>query len=518
MYCDYDLTSNSTLSALSREVLLKRKSSLDFTLLKLSESKEYIEKIEKFKTIFHSANKIGLFSDYDCDGLMSAEAFKFTMHKLNRPYEVYIPNRNEKYGLSEVGIQHLHNLGCDVLMTADCGINDVEEIDYAKSLGLTVVVTDHHIQDYELENNADLIFDPTEKEFNSLSGCCVLCLVLSELGIDIHEYVQYIGMTCVSDCMPMIGYSRYFVREMFKNPAALTQQNDKSQTADLVKIACHGSERLSLNELGWKIVPKINAISRMNCIPELNKILTNDVQESSVYLEDLNRQRKSELAKLMLDYEYVDCGTIGVCLVDATVKVGLFGLLASRLVSKHKKPILVGSIDSQRFFKGSGRSDGTLDLHEYLKRCRLGKKFMFGGHQDALGFKTRRSLEWVVERLKRTPSKGCEIERQTEIIDFEVYIDELEEVFKLDKLFFELFPFGAEFQYITFRVHGIQNVEFKKQSSWIWYWSAAYKNIEFRIDDLSLYEIEINKNEYLDLYLFDIENKKKKIFVSKSFV
>ena len=345
---------------------------------------------------------IGVFTDYDVDGVCSAALIhRFLVGVGCEPPVIFIPDRtSDGYGLNMRGIDELHARGVTLMLTADCGITALEEVDYAKSLGMDVIVTDHHEVD-ELVPDACSVINPKQSDClffgEDLCGAGVvfhlivaLRALLRERGVEslpnLKEELDIVAMATVADAVALSGLNRVLVKE------GLTVLNSTLRVglSALVKVAGIRKELIS-RDLGYILGPRINAAGRIADARKAFDLLTTD-DEAQAYLlaqelDNLNRKRQIQeqrVLELALQQLKDSPPPANVSIVWGNDwHIGVLGIVASRLVSLFSRPALVISV-MDGIGIGSGRSMPGIDLHNALAQASSLLK-TFGGHKMAVG-------------------------------------------------------------------------------------------------------------------------------------
>ena len=343
--------------------------------------------------------KIAVFGDYDVDGITATVIL--VDYLLSRGGDVvhYIPRRIEDgYGLGRDAILSLHGQGVRLLVTVDCGITGVEEVAYANSLGMDVVVTDHHECKEELPP-ACAVVDPHRPDcgypFKHLAGCGVaLKLVLALGGPDREEalfsrYCTLAAVGTVADVMQMTGENRTIV----SRGLATLDRSDFIGLHALLKEAGLAGREISSVQIGFVLAPRINAAGRMGAADmAADLLLCQDpvqAEELAKALCALNRERQSveqtiySQAEEMIE-QMPEEDRRALVLASETWHQGVVGIVASRLSEKYSRPSFMIHLNGA-VGKGSCRSWGGFNLFAALESCSdllLG----FGGHELAAGF------------------------------------------------------------------------------------------------------------------------------------
>ena len=355
--------------------------------------------VARIQSAIDSGEKIAIFGDYDVDGITATCILVDYLKNRGANVMHYIPRRVEDgYGLSHDAIEGLRRSGATLLVTVDCGITGVEEVEFARSLGMDTVVTDHHECKEQLPD-AVAVVDPRRADcpypFKHLAGCGVaLKLVLALGGVDREEalfarYCTLAAIGTVADVMPMWGENRTIV----SRGLASLERSDFIGLHALLKEAGLAGRDISSVQIGFVLAPRINAAGRMGAADMAAELLlcqdSLKAQEMAKALCALNRERQSveqeiySQAEQMIE-ELPEAQRHALVLSSEQWHQGVVGIVASRLSEKYARPSFMVHI-SGGVGKGSCRSWGGFNLFAALEHCSdllLG----FGGHELAAGF------------------------------------------------------------------------------------------------------------------------------------
>ena len=358
--------------------------------------------------------KICIYGDYDVDGITSTAIFVKYLMSLDVDLDWYIPEReNDGYGLSIPAIKKLVDKNVELIITVDCGITGIEEVEYGKSIGLDIVITDHHNPDSFIPK-ADAIVNPKRSDDNSgldyLAGVGVAFLTLTALNrylrdnfpefsekiknINLLNYLDFVALGTVCDTMPLVRLNRAFVSTGLK-VINLRQNLGLSILMDLISIKTPNSY-----SLGFGIGPRLNAAGRLeSAIPALELLLSDDeiiANDLAIKLNDLNQERvgiqnniliqaqdKAENIKERYKYSLFISGD--------NWHGGVMGIIAGRLKDKYSMPVCVGTC-KDGVINGSGRSIFGVDLGKIIyDALSVGILTDGGGHSMAAGFSLKES-------------------------------------------------------------------------------------------------------------------------------
>ena len=382
---------NGTIKDLNNPHLLK---DVDYlcTILK--------EKIE-------SGKKIRIIGDYDIDGVMATYILYKGLKRVGAHVSTMIPDRmKDGYGVNEHLIEQAYSDGIDTIITCDNGIAAISEIAYAKKLGMTVLVTDHHEIPYEeangekqfLRSEADVIVNPKQEDcnypFKGLCGAAVAWKVIQVLyevyGLmaeESYEFLENVAFATVGDVMDLVEENRILVKEGLKR----IQRTQNVGMRALILRNNLDLQRINAYHFGFVLGPCINASGRLDTARiSLQLFLEEDAQKAEAIakeLVDLNAQRKDmtaegvELAKILVEKEYKKDKVLVVYLPET--HESLAGIIAGRIREIYHKPVFVMT-NAEDGIKGSGRSIEEYSMYEELCKCKeLFTKF--GGHPMAAG-------------------------------------------------------------------------------------------------------------------------------------
>jgi len=360
-----------------------------------------------------------VWGDYDVDGITAtALVLDFLRVRLGpeaAPFDGsgqvrhFLPNRaRDGYGLNSAGIEALAADGVGLLLTVDCGISAVAEVARANELGLTVVVSDHHLPPGELPPAA-AVADPRLCEGRSCGGCCTGMCQLAGVGVafmlmaalnrllpgepaDMRQFLDLVALGTVADVVELTAQNRILV----KNGLLLIKEARRPGIASLK--AYSGYDRLAdlgAGQIGFGLAPRINAAGRM-ADPQiaLDLLLAPDIDAANPLaskLDGLNAKRRSEEQGILeeaLKQAEEQKDRHGLVLASEHWHAGVIGIVASRVVERYYRPVLMlcreEDVAGGAHWKGSGRSIAEFDLHEGL--AGLSRLFLgFGGHHQAAG-------------------------------------------------------------------------------------------------------------------------------------
>lgn len=353
--------------------------------------------VDRIIECIETKQKITIYGDYDVDGITSIATLSKFLTELGIDNDYYLPNRlDEGYGLNNNALDKIAASGTKLLITVDCGISAYDEIEYAKSIGLEVIVTDHHECPEKLPL-ALAVIDPKREDstypFSSLAGVGVtfklIYAISLKLGLDRKRYLKYLDIVClgtVADIVPLIDENRIIVNYGL----ILVRETRNIGLRALIDIT--GYTSIDSTSISFGIAPRINACGRMGEAEiALKLLLTASESEARAIAEKLNELNKErqDVEKKIIN-EAIDIIERDKLYNNDIIIVGslnwhhgVIGIVASKITELYYKPSVLISFEDG-VGKGSGRSIEGFDLHEALTLCSqyLDK---FGGHEMAIG-------------------------------------------------------------------------------------------------------------------------------------
>ena len=340
--------------------------------------------------------KIVIYGDYDVDGITSTTVLKKFLLERGANVSEYIPNRlDEGYGLNINAIKEIADNGNTLMITVDCGISGIEEVEYASSLGIETIVTDHH-EPGELLPNAIAVVDAKRKDnnypFNQLAGVGVafklIQAISQKLNLEEKDYLKYLDLVCVgtiSDIVPLVDENRTIAKLGLK----LVEVTKNIGLKTLLEVA--GYNKIDSSCISFGIAPRINACGRMgHARLALKLFLTEDAQEAkqiALQLNEYNKERQ-EIEKRIFDeaikqIENQKSDSEVIVLGKENWHHGVIGIVSSKITDLYFKPSILICFE-ENIGKGSGRSVPGFDLYDALSNCQ-DHITRFGGHSMAIG-------------------------------------------------------------------------------------------------------------------------------------
>ena len=412
--------------------------------------------VDRIIKAIQNKEKVIIYGDYDVDGITSVTVLKSFLEGRGIQVAEYIPNRLEEgYGLNKKAIEYIANENYNLIITVDCGISAIEEIQYANLLGIETIITDHHEPGNELPK-ALAVVDAKRKDnkypFRNLAGVGVVFKLIQALGIklglDEKEYLKYLDIVAVgtiSDIVPLVDENRVIVKLGLR----LVEQTKNLGLKSIIQSS--GYNAIDSNTISFGVAPRINACGRMGYQYDALKLFLSKEQEEVISLtQKLNEYNKIRQETEKSIYEdairkiekegLADRNTIVV--MGENWHHGVIGIVSSKITELYFKPSIL-LCEEGEIGKGSGRSIPGFDLYETLTQC--GDTIQkFGGHSMAIGI----SIEKDKFNEFKEKLENIAIEKQIENIvpilkiDAQINLDDINK--EMVKSLKELEPFGEE--------------------------------------------------------------------------
>jgi single-stranded-DNA-specific exonuclease len=354
------------------------------------------EAVERLRRAIAAGERICVHGDYDVDGICATALAVLPLRELGATVEWHLPSRFEEgYGVSRDTLARLAGDGCGLVLTVDCGITAVEEVAEAQALGLDVVVTDHHRPGPTLPDCPVVATRPSDYPFPELCGTGVVHkLAQALLGPDhpaVTRHLDLVALATIADVVPLVDENRSLAIAGLRALA----RTQKPGLQALMRSARVDPAAVDAATVGFRLAPRINAAGRL-CRPDvaLDLVLTEDEETATrlaAELETLNRDRQAVEDRIIRDaiaqierWPAARRARRGWVLWSEDWHEGVIGIVASRLVERYNRPVVLIARAGDGEWKGSGRSIAAFDLHAALCAC-AEHLDRFGGHRAAAG-------------------------------------------------------------------------------------------------------------------------------------
>lgn len=488
---------------------------------------ENMEKIvNRIISARENKEKIFIYGDYDVDGISGTAFLTRFFNEIGIDTNYYIPSRNETdYGVSKKSIDYFHKRQGKLVITVDTGYNTIEDVRYAKSLGMEVIVTDHHKTVKEKFDDEILYLNPKLSKtykFQYLSGAGVafklaqgLCMSLGlDMGI-IYKYLDIVMIGTIADVVPMIDENRLIIKKGLK----IIKNTKVKGLSYLLNYLRLNKKTLTTTDVSYYISPLINSlgrvgISRMGAdffLKEDEFDLYNIIEE----MKEQNRQRRT-LEKYIYDDAMRKIKNLKLPLDKLSViflssskwHPGVIGVVSSRLTIKFNVPVILVAIDGD-YGKASCRSVGNISIFNLLSNVKHLLE-RYGGHDLAAGFvvhkeKLNELREYFIRTIPRLKEEDNKAKKDYEkSFDFELSVKDLGE--KAFDFMEKMGPFGSSNPHPLFfdsdlKLDNIKRfgVDFRHFNGIIYKDNVSYNAVGFELAD-EIKEDYINKTYNIVYY------------------
>ena len=363
--------------------------------------------VERVCAAIRKREKICIYGDYDVDGITATAIMVLFLRELNAEVSWYIPGRLEEgYSLNIDALEKIRRSGVTLIITVDCGVSDCEKIAFARSQGLDVIVTDHHVPPDELPA-ANAIINPKQPgcdfPFKGLAGVGVAFNLIMALRKELRDqggwqsgmepnlkkYLDLVAMGTIADIVPMVDENRIFVR----NGLGIISEGKRPGVKALKSVCGIANGEVTSSMIAYRLAPRINACGRLsNPDMALHLLLCQDsdeafalarkIDEENTHRQQIERKILSHARKMIKTDEQLPAAII---LASSAWHPGVVGLCASRLSEEFNRPTILIAVDEQSGEgRGSARSVQGFNIYNAIKLCDPLLK-AFGGHKGAAG-------------------------------------------------------------------------------------------------------------------------------------
>lgn len=394
--------------------------------------------INRIKMAINKNEKVLIYGDYDVDGTSSvAMLYSFLKDKIKH-LSYYIPDRyTEGYGVSYQGIDYAANTGCSLIISLDCGIKANEKVDYANNKNIDFIIVDHHEPGDELPL-ALAVLDPKRTDcnypFKELSACGVGFKLIHAFSIENHipfreieHYLDLVVISIASDIVPLVDENRtlayYGLKQINKNP--------RPGLKAIIKVSGTEPGNLKINDLVFKIGPRINAAGRINqgslAVDILVSNNENELPDLALQIDTDNNERKmydaniTKEALLMIQENPYMIQRKSTVLYHPAWHKGVIGIVASRLIDYYYRPTIILT-KSNGLVTGSARSVKDFNIYKALEQCQH-LLVTFGGHMYAAGLTLKEeNVDKFIACFEDTVNKQIRPESEIPTIEIDAII------------------------------------------------------------------------------------------------
>lgn len=413
--------------------------------------------------------QVAIFGDFDVDGITATSIFYEWFRRQDCPVIYYIPHRvNEGYGFSETAVRLLYSKGVKLIITADCGTTSIQEIQTARSLGMDVIVTDHHEvpPSSEVWPEGSYLVNPKRSDSEyGYTGLCTAGLsykVTQAASMKMNgslnhnnafDELDLVALGTLADVSPMLGENRFLVKEGLKQLSEALRPGIRA----LKETAGLDGQEVGCGAVGFRLAPRINAIGRLSDAADGVRLFTTrsrtEAQQIATALERWNQKRQEIERDILEDVDQKIENEVDLekdlCIVLSSNRwhVGVIGIVASRIVDRYHRPAILIALDGTGIGRGSARSIPEFHLQRGFSAC-SDLLLRFGGHRQAAGLAIAESLiPEFQKRLNAQIMEEIDPLRLQPRLNIDAVVD-----FQEIKV-----PLISEFERL--RPHGIQNPE-----------------------------------------------------------
>lgn len=410
---------------------------------------------ERINEAIKKHEKILIYGDYDVDGVASTALMTNFLRQKSINVFPYIPDREkEGYGISVTGIKQAVKKEVSLIISIDCGIKAVEEVEYAKTKNIDFIICDHHLPESKIPN-AFATLNPKRDDcgypFKDLCGCGIGFKLIQALclgwGIDnqqLTNYLDLVSLATVADQVPLNNENRIITY------LGLRQINENPRPGIKALLHDFKENEICSSTLVFKLSPKVNAAGRMRHANMALELLLCDKLEDAINLSEnitkINVERQ-EQDKKTTEEALIQIKHRGEELLSSTIvhhhswHPGIIGIVASRLIDKYHRPTVVLT-KKDEYYIGSARSIKGFDIHKALKNC-SGLLEQFGGHKYAAGLKLHESkLQLFKDEFEKFSKKNISKEQKTKSYMYDLEISLSDISIKNFKIIKQMGPFG----------------------------------------------------------------------------
>lgn len=429
------------------------------------ESADIVIAADIINAAIENNSKIAVFGDYDCDGVTATAIFYTYLKERGADCVYYIPDRfTEGYGMNENAVKILYDDGVKLIVTVDNGINSHKEIELANSLGMEVVVTDHHLPSDTLPDAAAVV-DPHRKdcqsEFKTVCGAQVafrvMCVMENKEPEELlPRFADLLTLAVIADIMPLKAENRSIVKYGIQK----IRNNPNMGIKALLNVAGIEQDSVNSSKIAYGLSPRINAAGRMGradrsvellCADNIMTALTlaNEIDSENALRQQTEKKIISEAIEIIESNNL--CFDRVIVAAGKGWHHGVIGIVAARLTEKYGCPTILFSDDGE-FSVGSGRSIEGFSLYDAINSCRdLTEKF--GGHESAAGLTIK--SENLNELSNRINIYASNLERVAPILHLDCKLKPTALNLDLCYAIEQLEPFGTENKPPVFGLYGM---------------------------------------------------------------
>ena len=426
--------------------------------------------VGRIVSAIENKEKIAVYGDYDVDGITSTALLYEFLESVGADVIYYIPDRkDEGYGINIMAVNKLIKSGIKLLVTVDCGITAIGEVEFAKLQGMDVIITDHHTCKERIPSAAAAVVNPKQENdeygFPALAGVgvafkLVLALAL-KLGLStgkcFDKYCDLAAIGTIADVVPLVDENRIIVEKGL----AQLQTPVRPGIRELLAVAKVDNKKINASTMAFALAPRMNAAGRLGtAVTAVELLLTKDSAEAKRIAEELNMENtKRQLTEQEIHNEALEMIASDPNFEKKKVIVlakegwhnGVIGIVASRITEKFYRPCILISIDNG-MGKGSGRSISSFNLFDALTECDS-LLTTFGGHSVAAGLSINGSdIEEFTKKINKYADEVLSEEDMLPVVKIDCLLSGQNLTLSTAKLLGTLEPYGMGNEKPTFAI------------------------------------------------------------------
>lgn len=417
--------------------------------------------VDRLNRALGNKEKILVYGDYDVDGITAVTLVYKHLRLITTNIDYYIPDRYEEgSGISTQAVDFASKEGFSLVIALDCGIKELDIIDYAKSLGVDFIICDHHVPDEILPRSVANLNPKNPHStypFKELSGCGVGFKFMQAFSLSngsdlrgLYGLLDLVAVSIAADLVPLVGENRtlaYFgLRKLNRNPSLGLRS--------IIYISGLKNKQIEMSDISFKIGPRINASGRIQSgresvelllsrNPKEAKLMSHHIDEYNTQRREIDHSITQEANEIVEGFTDMEDRKI-VIVYDPTWHGGVIGIVASRLAEKYNRPTIVLTDTANNQISGSARSVEGYDIHQLLENH---KDILenFGGHPFAAGLTIRKKhLHEFIKRAESQADEELTMEALTpkHTVDAVITLEEITPM--LRRQIRKLAPFGPE--------------------------------------------------------------------------
>ncbi len=418
--------------------------------------------VERLHEAILKHENILVYGDYDVDGITAVALVYRFLSNLTKNLLFYIPDRySEGYGISFQGIDFAHEKKCSLIIALDCGIKEMNKVEYATQKGIDFIICDHHLPKGDIIPNAVAVLDAKRNDntypFTELSGCGVgykfMCAYALKHKISLEAFdslYELLALSIAVDIVPIVSENRilayYGLKQINEHPCVGIQK--------LIDLSALNGKNIDIHDLGFRLGPRINASGRINLgIKAVHLLITSDNDEAVAYakeIEEYNTERQtlqSSLYQEAVEHLKNDANNEGkktTVVYSPDWHRSVAGIVASKLTETFYRPTIVLADFNDELISGSARSVGDFNIHDAICAC-SDLLTHFGGHHFAAGLSMKReNLELFQQRFEEYVQTHINQEQQSPTINIEMELQLSDITPRFVKFLYCLEPCGPE--------------------------------------------------------------------------